>query len=112
MARLKLAEVERIRRSPGQSLLLFLTDRCPVGCQHCSVDSRPDSPSIEDFTLFEALLEGICNRPGLTTVGITGGEPFVERRGLVTAVEKFAAAGKQIVQYTSGVWANQTIPEW
>jgi len=45
-------------------------------------------------------------------VGISGGEPFVERRGLVLATERFAAAGKDIVLYTSGIWANPVIPAW
>lgn len=112
MHRLTLADVELIRRMPGRSLLLFLTDRCPVGCAHCSVDSRSDSPSIRDFALFEGLLETIASQPKLTTVGISGGEPFVERRGLTLTVDRLRAAGKDLVLYTSGVWANPTIPAW
>jgi pyruvate-formate lyase-activating enzyme len=112
MRQLKLADVERSRNTPGQSVLLFLTDRCPVGCAHCSVDSRRDSPTITDFALFEELLAGICAQPAIRTVGISGGEPFVERRGLVMATQRIVAAGKSIVPYTSGVWANTTIPIW
>ena len=112
MSRLSLAEVEEIRGTPGRSVLLFLTDRCPVGCAHCSVDSRPDSPTIRDYPLFESILDGLCARPALSTVGISGGEPFVERRGLTLAVERLAAAGKQIVLYTSGIWAVGAIPSW
>jgi organic radical activating enzyme len=107
-----LSEVDRLRRANGRSVLLFLTDRCPVGCAHCSVDSRRDSPTIDDFTIFRHLLDGIAGRPGVELVGISGGEPFVERRGLIEAVERLSNAGKILVLYTSGVWARSETPTW
>ncbi|MDC0670580.1 radical SAM protein [Nannocystis radixulma] len=108
--RLTHAEVEQIRARRGRSMLLFITDRCPVGCAHCSVDSRPDSPTIEDFPLFSDIVEWICAAPEIDVVGISGGEPFVERRGLSLASQRFAAAGKQQVIFTSGVWATADEP--
>src|SRR5258705_4584840 len=111
-ARLTHAEVESVRRTPGRSLLVFLTDRCPVGCAHCSVDSLRDSPTITDFELFEAIVTWIANRPGLETVGISGGEPFVERRGLELASARFRAAGLRQVVFTSGVWAKGRTAGW
>ena len=113
MRRLKLAELEQIRRTPGLSVLLFLTDRCPVGCAHCSVDSRADSPTITDFELFQQIVDVLCTRPELQVVGISGGEPFVERRGLTLASRQLVAAGKDLVVYTSGVWATGSeTPDW
>jgi MoaA/NifB/PqqE/SkfB family radical SAM enzyme len=113
VGRLSLAEVELARRTRGRSVLLFITDRCPVGCAHCSVDSRADSPSISDFDLFEQIVDAICARPEVQVVGISGGEPFVERRGLTLASRRVAAAGKDLVLYTSGVWAkSDEAPEW
>ncbi|MED3997954.1 4Fe-4S cluster-binding domain-containing protein [Peribacillus frigoritolerans] len=112
MKRLKYTEVESIRSTPGRSLLLFITDRCPVGCEHCSVDSRPNSATIRDSELFESIVEGICYDEKLSMVGISGGEPFVERKGLTLAVNRLVSAGKDIVLYTSGVWARSIIPQW
>ncbi|NEO33063.1 MAG: hypothetical protein F6K36_22095 [Symploca sp. SIO3C6] len=89
-----------------------MTDRCPVGCSHCSVDSRPNSPTISDFSQFEGIVKWICRQSYLTTVGITGGEPFVERRGLTLAVANIAHAGKDIVLYTSGIWAKAKLSQW
>jgi hypothetical protein len=107
------AEVNRIRQTPGATVLLFITDRCPVGCGHCSVDSRPDSPRITDFVLFEQIVERLCADPALTTVGVSGGEPFVERRGLTFAARRFAEAGKDMVVYTSGIWGGaEDPPRW
>src|SRR2546421_2554616 len=103
MRRLSFADVEFARRTRGRSVLLFITDRCPVGCAHCSVDSRADSPSIADFALFGQIVDAICARPEVRVVGISGGEPFVERRGLTLAARKLFQASKDIVLYTSGV---------
>jgi hypothetical protein len=109
-ARLGWEEIEQIRRERGRSTLLFVTDRCPVGCAHCSVDSRRDSPTITDFELFGEILDWLCEQPRLEVVGISGGEPFVERRGLTLAVQRVADAAKQVVIYTSGVWGTRPRP--
>lgn len=107
---MKHIDIEQVRHTRGHSVLLFITDRCPVGCTHCSVDSRTDSPTITDFELFEELLEGICEDPDIQVVGISGGEPFSERRGLRRACDALSASEKSIVIYTSGVWAKSSKP--
>lgn len=101
-----------MRAETGRSALLFITERCPVGCDHCSVDSLPTSPRIRDFDLFKRLVAGLANWRDLVVIGISGGEPFVERRGLSYAVENLHEAGKKIVLYTSGVWARNNTPAW
>ena len=107
------ADVERFRHQRGCSILLFVTDRCPVGCAHCSVDSRRDSPTIRDFALFGQIVDGICRAGEIEVVGLSGGEPFAERRGLELAVARFAEAGKRQVVFTSGVWARgRDTPRW
>ncbi len=89
----------------GRAVTLFLTDRCQVGCAHCNVDSRADGPTITDFDVYERVLEWLAGDPDLEYVGITGGEPFVERRGLALATRRLTAAGKHVAVFTSGVWA-------
>lgn len=111
--RLDHAAIERVRARRGRSILLFLTDRCPVGCAHCSVDSRGNSPTIADFDLFGRILDWIAREDAFDVVAFSGGEPFVERRGLTLACDRLAAAGKRIVLFTSGVWARQArTPAW
>ncbi|AXG81736.1 radical SAM protein [Streptomyces paludis] len=104
MRRLSFADLQKGYERRGTLALLFLTDRCPVGCGHCSVDSRPDSPRITDFALFEEVVEGICALPGVRVIGISGGEPFVERRGLSLASRRIHESGKELILYTSGFW--------
>jgi organic radical activating enzyme len=107
------SEIDGLRRTRGRSMLLFITDRCPVGCAHCSVDSRADSPMITDFDLFEQIVDWLAGLPQIEVVGISGGEPFVERRGLTLATRRLAAAGKGLVVFTSGIWAAPVkVPSW
>jgi hypothetical protein len=111
MRRLNFTEIDQLRAQYGKTVLLFLTDRCPVGCTHCSVDSRPDSPMVTDYALFEEILAGIAES-AVPLVGISGGEPFVERRALPLAVRRFRDAGKDVVVYTSGYWAAGRCQPW
>jgi hypothetical protein len=96
--------MEALRREHGRSASLFITDRCPA---------RAESPAIIDFELFEQILEWLAMRPDLELISITGGEPFVERRGLALSTRRLGAAGKQVAVYTSGVWAaSGRVPGW
>src|SRR5690242_9306604 len=109
---LRFDEVNDIRYRRGNAVLLFLTDRCPVGCLHCSVDSRRDSPAVRDHALLRDIVGSLAGYERLSMVGISGGEPFVERRALSESVAALSAAGKHVVLYTSGLWAKvDPIPE-
>jgi hypothetical protein len=110
--RLTVAQIGELRRTPGATVVLFLTDRCPVGCAHCSVSSRADSSRITDWDLFAEVIAGVCALAGVQAVAITGGEPFAERRGLTYAVQQLHAAGKDLVVFTSGYWARGTTAGW
>jgi pyruvate-formate lyase-activating enzyme len=112
MRRLSLDECNTLRGVAGATVALFLTDRCPVGCAHCSVSSRADSPTITDWSLFTDIVAGIAALPSLQAVAITGGEPFAERRGLTYAVDQLATAGVAVVLFTSGYWAHTTVAGW
>ena len=110
--RVTAAHIRAARAGRGETVLLFLTDRCPVGCAHCSVDSRPDSPTVTDRRRLEGLVEALRRPAGPWLVGISGGEPFVERWGLTYAVTTLRAAGKRVAVVTSGNWGTATIPTW
>ncbi|MFI6603926.1 hypothetical protein ACIBHX_47490 [Nonomuraea sp. NPDC050536] len=113
MTKVTLSNMSRLRRTPGATALLFLTDRCPVGCGHCSVASRPDSPTITDRPLFREIVSGLAEVEELEVLAITGGEPFAERWGLTHATEAMHKAGIPTVVFTSGHWAGtRRIASW
>lgn len=111
---LTLADIDAIRVQRLRSALLYLTDRCPVGCAHCSVSALPRGARPADAELLESLVDGICASASITLVGISGGEPFTERRALQEVTSRLSAAGKRLVLYTSGNWGrdNGTAPPW
>jgi len=109
---LRAEDIARLRAQPGRAAGLFITDRCPVGCAHCSVDSRRNSPTITDFELFNELLVGLASQQALELVAITGGEPLVERRGVEIAARVLKQANKRLVLFTSGIWARREVAEW
>jgi organic radical activating enzyme len=107
------SELAVIRATPGRTALLFITDRCPVECAHCSVGSRTHSPGIANQDHFETMVQALAQQPGLEVVGISGGEPFVERQGLAYAVEQLQRAGLGVVIFSSGLWGrSQETPDW
>jgi len=108
---LTLQELIEWRRVPGRTALLYLTDRCPVGCAHCSVDASGSSPRVADHMGLDHLVRELVASPDLRSVGISGGEPFVERRALTSAVGIITDAGKLVVPYTSAAW-SRTVPSW
>lgn len=110
--RLTLDQIDAARATRGRAALLYVTDRCPVGCAHCSVDALPHGRRITDWARFARVLHILCTEPGLAVVGVSGGEPFGERRGLVMAARRLTAAGRQLVPYTSGNWAARPVRGW
>jgi hypothetical protein len=110
---LRLETIDRIRSQPGRAVLLYLTDRCPVGCAHCSVSALPRGPR-PDLALVGRLVDGLCAIDRIRLAGVSGGEPFTERRALELVTTRLAAAGKQLVLYTSGNWGRDdgTAPGW
>jgi hypothetical protein len=114
MRTLTLAQVDRIRAQRHRAVLFYLTDRCPVGCAHCSVSAMPKGARPADAALLEQLVAGLCGMDRIRLVGISGGEPFTEPRALQMASARLADAGKHLVLYTSGHWGQDdgTAPRW
>ncbi|WP_330299773.1 radical SAM protein [Streptomyces sp. NBC_00503] len=109
-----LADTEAMRHRRGESVLLYITDQCPVGCAHCSVDARADSDRVADWEVFHDVVAGIVALPGLRSVAVSGGEPFAEQRALPYAIGEFADAGLETIVFTSGYWARESgsAPGW
>jgi len=109
--RLTAATIQRLRLTPGASVELYITDRCPVGCAHCSVDALP-ARARPDLELLRRLVDGITGLDGLKEVGISGGEPFAVPDALKLAVDRLKDHA-QLVLYTSGFWAQaKRLPTW
>ncbi len=69
-----------------KDIILFLTDRCNMRCDHCMFWQRIDDPG-DEMTLDELKTVARTAQP-LRTVAMTGGEPFL-RKDLHQIVEAF-----------------------
>lgn len=106
-----MTELIEWRQIPGRTALVYLTDRCPVGCDHCSVNSTATSARVADHRFLHAIVTDLASMAELRSVGISGGEPFVERTALTQTVDTLTDAGKLVIPYTSAVWAS-AVPRW
>ncbi len=79
-----------------KDIILFVTDRCNMRCDHCMFWRRIDDPGPEmSLENFKQIAQ---TAPSLRTVSITGGEPFL-RNDLPDIVETFYCEnGAQNVQ--------------
>ncbi|RJP25403.1 MAG: radical SAM protein [Candidatus Omnitrophota bacterium] len=70
----------------AKDIILFVTDRCNMRCEHCMFWQRIDDPGPEmTLVQFQQIAR---TAPALRTVSITGGEPFL-RNDLDEIVESF-----------------------
>jgi organic radical activating enzyme len=106
-----MTELIEWRQIPGRTALVYLTDRCPVGCAHCSVNSTATSARVSDHQFLQRIVRDLATKVELHSVGISGGEPFIERTALTQTVDTLTDAGKLVIPYTSAVWAN-SVPRW
>ena len=100
------ADFEQRRWQPGLMMGLILTDRCPVGCNHCSVSALMDDAGPDCNPEFEQHVAQLAALDGLEVVFITGGDPFVHLDELERSVAGLAGAGKRVVLHTSGYWGD------
>ena len=69
-----------------KDLILFVTDRCNMKCDHCMFWERIDNPG--DELSLEQMGNIARSTPPLRTLSLTGGEPFL-RNDLVRILEIF-----------------------
>lgn len=67
------------------ALIVRATERCEVGCDHCSIDARRDGMDLTS-ALLERALDG-ARSAGVGLIHFSGGEPLVNSR-----LEEFVAA--------------------
>lgn len=85
-----------------------LTDRCNDSCKSCGMGARPVS---EGVTLSDAQLEHLVAQfadVGLSSVAITGGEPFVSSKALYRFIELARGTVDIGKLTTNGIWGTPT----
>jgi hypothetical protein len=97
-------DFEERRWRPGQMMGVILTDRCPVGCNHCSVSALMENAGPDSNPDFAAHMAQLAALRDIEVVFITGGDPFVHLDELEDSVAALVAAGKRVVLHSAGYW--------
>lgn len=87
-------------------ILVQITLKCPLECEHCCVDASPRRRETIDAN---DLIVGIHSFGGLSSADLvcfTGGEPFSERRLLRSALTACVELGLRTYVITAAHWAT------
>jgi hypothetical protein len=103
---MKLAEIVALTFKYHRAVYISLTQKCPIRCEHCFVDSGPLRQHAASFAEIKTWLDGILTSPDLSVVFFSGGEPFSHPRALRYGLEATTQKGKYSVIATSAFWAK------
>lgn len=85
-----------------ETIYIFLTRKCNLGCQHCYIEGVGPTARDADFDLetIRSLIEQALPH-GLRKVKVSGGEPFV-RRDAMEILQYLDSRGLEVVLETNG----------
>lgn len=106
---LGLGEFGRIRDRAYAAVGFVLTERCTAACRHCALSAGPGGRPAAAPSTVARWVRSVGEAPTTQAIGITGGEPFLERAALDAALGAAHDAGLRTTVFTNACWA--TSPE-
>lgn len=91
------------------SLIIELTDRCNLSCQHCPAGRHGGRGEL-DLALFDRMLEQ-ASAYGIDQLSFTGGEPTLHRH-FPDFLQRTVAAGYRFGLVTNGWVVAQRLEQW
>jgi hypothetical protein len=89
-----------------RAVYISLTQKCPIKCAHCFVESGPEREETSDLSEFRQWIDSLLNGPDMDILFFSGGEPYSHPRALRYGLERCAVAGRYSVVATSAFWAK------
>jgi hypothetical protein len=87
-------------------LSLYLTNQCNLTCDHCGTGSGPKmKTALAINSDLEAQIRRAIQSGGIKAIHLSGGEPFLRRRDLVTLSNLAREEGVPLAVNTNGYWA-------
>ena len=86
-------------------IYVSLTQKCPLRCAHCFVESGPERTEHARLDDFRRWIDSLVAAPSVEVVALSGGEPWSHPAALRYAVEACHRAGVYSMVCTSGFWA-------
>ena len=72
---MKIADIARATFRFHRAVYVTLTEKCPIRCRHCFVESAPTREEQADVEHFTRWIAGVAAATGLEVVFFSGGAP-------------------------------------
>jgi organic radical activating enzyme len=103
---MKLLDIITISFQFHRLVYVSLTEKCPIRCRHCFVESGPTRQEHADLNAFRKWVEGIVEAEATEVILFSGGEPLSHPKALRYGLEACSRGGIYSVICTSGYWAR------
>lgn len=103
---MKLQEITRLSFQFHRAVYVSLTEKCPISCRHCFVESGPRRTEQAELSAFRTWMDGIVAEEGVEVIFFSGGEPYSHPRALRYGLRAALDAGRYSVVCSSGFWAK------
>ena len=103
---MNLAEIITLSFNFHRVIYISLTQKCPIRCRHCFVESEPTRKERIDIKDFRRWMDGIAANESTEVVIFSGGEPLSHPQALRYGLEVCAKAGIYSIMGTSAFWAK------
>lgn len=87
-------------------LVLIMHKKCNATCSICCFNCNPNSHEKLKVNNMLSYIDQAKNIEDITSISITGGEPFLEYRTLKQLVERSTDNGMSVSTITNGYWAT------
>lgn len=88
------------------SIAFSLTANCNADCDICCLDNERNKKEVCNLELFKCRIEEMKDLECIETIGITGGEAFLEFDKLLELIPLIKKIGKKSGVITNGFWAT------
>ena len=103
---MKLADIVSLTFKFHQAIYISLTQKCPIRCRHCFVESEPARDEHIEPDDFRRWMDGIAAQRDIKVVFFSGGEPLSNPRALRYGLEVCAREHLYSILGTSAFWAK------
>lgn len=86
-------------------LVLIMHKKCNASCSICCFNCTPACKEKLDVDTMLSYIDQTENIEDITSISLTGGEPFLEYRTLRKLIQRATERGKSVSTITNGYWA-------
>lgn len=103
---MNLTDITRLTFQFHRAIYVSLTEKCPIRCRHCFVESGPRRTEQAELSAFKGWIDGVVADEAIEVLIFSGGEPYSHPQALRYGLQASLDAGRYSVVCSSGYWAK------